>query len=129
MSLKLSISSRWRQARGGGGGGSDDVEDAEAGVGVSIVVAGDEVGKMEFVGGVEADAAGQMAAECDLADRVEGGQSDAVELGGVGGDDVEAEKLTLPIEDENHAELSKNAPYASSLPPDRHRHTRRGSGF
>jgi hypothetical protein len=117
------VSSRWS-----GGGGGDDVEDAEHRVGVGVVVARDEIGEVQFVAGVEADASGEVSAECDLAGRVEEGEGDAVDLGRVGGDDVETgfesvveggvapvggerrvEDLARPVEEDGGAGLGEDA--------------------
>ncbi|CAM5238203.1 hypothetical protein SGLAM104S_09362 [Streptomyces glaucescens] len=65
------------------------VEDAEQGVAEALVVAGDQLGVVEVVAGVAAHALREAAAQVDLALRVQQGHLDAVDLVGVGGDDLQ----------------------------------------
>ena len=67
-------------------GGRDRVEDAEQGVAVAVLVAGDQLGVVEVVARVELHAVGQPPAQRDLALVVEQGDLHAVDLRGVVGD-------------------------------------------
>ena len=89
MSSKRCAVAGGQRGERGGGGRRDGVEDAEQGVAVALVVAGDQLGVVEVVAGIHAHALGELAAHDDLLVLVEQRDLDAVDLGGVRVDDAD----------------------------------------
>ena len=87
---ELVVAAAAERLEGGRGDRRDGVEDAEQGVGVAVLVAGDQLGVVEVVAGVHAHALRQAAAHGDLLLLRQERDLDAVDLGGVGLDRGEA---------------------------------------